>query len=67
MTPDDVRTRVAEINDPAVLRDAERGHGECDALFEEVLRAIAAGAEDPAGLAQEALKALDLPIRWYYA
>lgn len=63
VTPDDVRFRVAEI--AAMADDPEAAHGFEDSLWSEVLRAIAKGADDPAGLARAALETLELDFpRW---
>lgn len=45
--------------------DDETAHAKEDALYVDVLTAIADGAEDPAALAAAALKAYELPhARW---
>ena len=54
MSPAQVRKRVREIEE--VQDDSERAHGAEDALYRDVLQAIAAGAEDARALAVAALK-----------
>ena len=59
-----VKERVQSIG--AMGGDPEASHCAEDELFEDVLKAIRDGAEDPAGLAREALKVLDQNnTRWY--
>lgn len=58
-----VRKRVASID---IIKDDDEGaHGNEDALWEEVLEAIAEGASNPKALAREALatRAIDF-ARW---
>ncbi len=63
-TREDVVRRVAKI--VGMAGDDEAAHGEEDALHEDVLKAIAAGALNPAELAAEALKTLEIEFsRWY--
>jgi hypothetical protein len=60
----EVRRRVAVIN--ALSQDSEGAHVAEDELYIDVLEAIADGAENPQGLAEEALRANDLDyLRWY--
>ena len=65
MTEDDVRRRVDEIDSIADL--AEQAHMEEDRLYCDVLEAIAAGADNPKGLARAALAARQLDIDRYYS
>jgi hypothetical protein len=62
MTPGYVTARIEAIN----YGDPEEGHGQQDDLYLDVLRAIADGVDDPAGVAREALKA-ERPdfVKWY--
>lgn len=62
MTIKEIRERIEAMKD----MDNELAHGEEDALREDVLKAIAAGATNAAELAEEALKSSDLDFtRWY--
>lgn len=64
MTLDDVKQRVAEIR-AIGRRDPEVSHGNEDALWENVLRAIADGAPNAAELAREALETAKIDFaRW---
>ena len=64
MKTDGVRERVEQIN--GLEGDPESSHCAEDDLFEAVLEAIRDGADDPAGLAREALKVLEQNnTRWY--
>jgi hypothetical protein len=54
--------RVAEIGG-----DPESDHYARDGLLLDVLKAIAAGATDPAALAVEALRVQDLELELWYA
>lgn len=64
MTPQDIRDRIAAINN--IRHDDEAAHGEEDDLHQDVLQAIADGAADPDALAREALRTKDLDFaRWY--
>lgn len=64
MTPEGVKERVAKID--VLGNDPESSHCAEDELFEDVLKAIAGGASDPADLAREAIKVLDFDhTRWY--
>ncbi len=65
MTEDEVRRRVAEIDEIADM--AEKAHMEEDRLYCDVLEAIAAGADNPAGLARAALAARHLGLDRYYS
>jgi hypothetical protein len=63
LTVEDIKRRVAKID--AEKDDDETAHGSEDQLWEDVLKAIADGAEDPAALAREALKTRDIEFsRW---
>jgi hypothetical protein len=63
MTRDEIGRRVDSI--AAQTDDDEAAHVAEDNLFEDVLRAIAGGADDAPGLAAEALKSCDLEFsRW---
>lgn len=67
MDADDVRERVAEITDLAAGDHDERA-GVCeDALYKDVLAAIAEGEANAADLAVEALKADDVEFSRYCA
>ena len=64
MEIEDVRARLETIRRIAELDDA--AHIEQDALWVDVLRAIAAGAARPAELAAAAVEARDIEFsRWY--
>jgi hypothetical protein len=64
VTPEQVCERVAAV--AARMDDAEGAHLAEDAIYTDVLRAIADGHADPAALAVEALKAEELDYgRWY--
>ena len=65
MTIKDILARIAEIN--AVADDNERAHSLADDLWEDVLRAIAAGTLgcDPREACNVALTAIDNICRWY--
>lgn len=66
MTVKDVEREVALISSLAEMRDDEAAHSAEATLFERVLRAIAEGAEDPAGLAAAVLKSTNLDFcRWF--
>jgi hypothetical protein len=70
VTPeDDVRARVREVargRAGGMGIDPEEAHGLEDALWSDVLRAIAEGAENPRELAAEALTTEDIAFpRWY--
>jgi hypothetical protein len=54
MTKNEVKQRVKDIKDNA--DDYESAHSMEDDLYQDVLNAIAEGAEDAVGLAKEALK-----------
>jgi hypothetical protein len=64
MTPEDVQQYVERIRENAL--DDEAAHGMEDALWADVLEAIASGAaEEPAALARAALATLDIEFaRW---
>ena len=65
MTIDEVQSRVAAIDE--VADSPEKAHQEEDRLYCDVLEAIAAGAEDPVGLARAALSARELDLVRYYS
>lgn len=63
MTVDEVRDEVASIR--RIARDDEAAHASEDALHQNVLDAIANGADNPAELAREALATQDIKFaRW---
>lgn len=63
MNVEDVRARVEMIR--ALAYDGEAAHSDEDALREDVLRAIADGADDPAALAAAALITSEIRFaRW---
>jgi hypothetical protein len=63
MTIEEVRAEVRHI--AAAAGDPEAAHSNEDALWANVLRAIAAGVDDAADLAAEALKTEDIRFpRW---
>ena len=62
-TREDVVKKVAGI--AKIAYDDERAHSAEDGLREDVLKAIAEGAENPAELAAEALKTSEIAFaRW---
>lgn len=64
MTVDEVNERIAELR--GIKDDPEAAHILEDTIMDEVLQAIARGAEDPAGLALAALATQDVEFsRWY--
>lgn len=64
MNVDDIRTAVGAVR--AVAHDDEVAHSQEDALLWRVLEAIAAGADNPAEMAREALKTAEIKFsRWY--
>lgn len=64
MTIEEIRQRIVEID--KIEYDNERAHSEEDELRHAVLEAIAAGADDPIGLAHEVLKTSEIKFtRWY--
>jgi hypothetical protein len=65
MTEEEVLRRVAVIDE--IADSVERAHLEADRLYFDVLEAIAAGAGNPAGLANAALTAANLDIARYYS
>ncbi|MBA3834871.1 MAG: hypothetical protein H0X53_03300 [Sphingomonas sp.] len=65
MTEDDVRQRVAKIDEIADM--PEQAHMAEDRLYCDVLEAIAAGTDNPAGLARAALAARHLGLDRYYS
>ncbi len=65
MTEDEVRRRVAEIDEIADM--PEKAHIEEDRLYCDVLEAIAAGADNAADLARAALAARHLGLDRYYS
>lgn len=65
MKLDEVEKRVAKIESLVGQMDGV-AHGLEDALFLDVLKAIAAGAQNPRKLAETALKSSELEIeRWF--
>lgn len=64
MKVEEVNARVAALAD-APAHDAA-GHIEEDSIREDVLKAIAAGAENPAALAAAALRTGDYDFPRYY-
>lgn len=63
MTVEDVRAEVAAIR--RMAGDAEMAHGAEDELHQNVLRAIAAGADNAAEIAGEALMTMEIEFeRW---
>jgi hypothetical protein len=65
MTPDEVSQRVIVIG--AHSDDPEQSHYEADELYRDVLKAIAAGAENAPLLASRALRVEELDLTWWYA
>jgi len=65
MTEDEVRQRIAAIDEIADM--LEEAHMEEDRLYYEVLKAIAAGADNAAGLARAALESRQLGLERYYS
>ena len=65
MTEDEVRRRVAEID--AIADLTERAHIAEDQLYYDVLKAIAAGADNAAALARAALAAKHLGLDRHYS
>ena len=65
MTQDEVRRRVAEIDEIADL--IEQAHIKEDRLHCDVLAAIAAGAKNPAELARAALATRQLSLDRHYS
>jgi hypothetical protein len=67
MTIDDIQKRLKKIRAHVEIRhDDEVAHRDTDHLYRDVLHAIAAGAENPAALAQRALEAEAIEFsRWY--
>jgi hypothetical protein len=64
MTPDEVSQRVIVIS--AHSDDPSQSHYEADALYRDVLKAIADGAADAPLLASRALRVEELDLtRWY--
>jgi hypothetical protein len=64
---DDVRARVEQLRAAYdASGDDETCHADEDELHRDVLKAIADGAPDPAGLAREAIRTDELTFaRWY--
>lgn len=63
MNVDEIKKRVQKIRE--MSDDDESAHSAEDALYTSVLYAIANGADDPAELAREAIKAGDISFsRW---
>ena len=65
MTKKQILIKLQRIR--VMKHDPESAHGDLDELWEEVLRAIAGGCDDPAGLAKLALKAKDIDFPSWYA
>jgi hypothetical protein len=65
MTVDEIRARVAQIDETADL--VEKAHREEDRLYREVMRAIADGASNPAELARAVLATEELGLDRYYS
>ncbi|QIK77937.1 hypothetical protein G7077_02415 [Sphingomonas piscis] len=65
MTPEEVRLRVAAIDEIADL--VEQAHMREDRLYFDVMAAIASGAENPAELARAALATRQLSLDRYYS
>jgi hypothetical protein len=64
MDASEIRSRIQDIAE--IIEDNEGAHAREDALYKDVLGAIAAGAPDPASLAEAALEARALDYdRWY--
>lgn len=61
MTIAEIRAAIETIK--AAARDPEAAHAYEDELLVNVLKAIAAGHPDPAGIATEALKVRDLDFQ----
>lgn len=65
MTLADVQARVSEVRAEADDNDDEAAHGSEDLLWEDVLKAIAGGAQNAAELAGAALLTNDIDFsRW---
>lgn len=65
MTEAEVRQRVTKIDE---IADAlEKAHFEEDRLYRDVLAAIAAGADNPRGLARAALITKELDIERHFS
>ena len=63
MTPEDVRNRVATIDN--IRHDHEAAHATEDDLYRDVLERIAEGTPQAAELAEEALRTKDIDFaRW---
>lgn len=65
MTVDDVKQRIEEIK--ALASDDEVAHSKEDSLRHAVLKAIAAGAPNAAGLASAVLLTSEIDFRRWYA
>ncbi|MBA3576601.1 MAG: hypothetical protein H0W39_03150 [Sphingomonas sp.] len=65
MTEDEVRQRVAEIDEIADMQ--EEAHREEDRLYCDVLKAIAGGADNAAGLARAVLATRHLALDRHYS
>ena len=66
MTLDDIHQRLALIEAEAANQADAKAHAQQDQLWEDVLRAIAEEASNPAELARVALRANDIEFsRWY--
>lgn len=64
MKVEDIKATIEEIK--FIVGDSEAAHGMEDDLYQDVLRAIAEGAENPAELATAALEAAKIQYtRWY--
>ncbi len=65
----DIAARVRELRAYVKAREPgyqEQAHINEDAIYLDVLRAIAAGAPDAAGIARTALKASEIPFEHWY-
>lgn len=63
LTVELVTQRVGDI--ASVVSDHEAAHAKADALFDDVLTAIAAGHPDAQALAAAALRVNELGFTWY--
>lgn len=65
MTAEEVRRRVVAIDEIADM--IEDAHMEEDRLYYDVLKAIAAGVDNPADLARAALRSRQLGLERHYS
>ena len=65
MTEDEVRRRISAIDEIADM--IEEAHMEEDRLYRDVLKAIAGGADNAAGLARAALESRQLGLERHYS